>query len=90
MQEHLAPYITWDEIEGGLFVWCKLPEGVDMPDFCKQAVLRKVCVVPGNAFLTDENEPCQAFRINYSTPTDEQLVRGVEILGQLIRDVLNK
>ncbi len=90
MQQHLAPYITWDEIEGGLFVWCKLPDGVDMPDFCKQAVLRKVCVVPGNAFLTDENEPCQAFRINYSTPTDEQLVRGVEILGQLIRDILKK
>jgi 2-aminoadipate transaminase len=90
MQEHLAPYITWDEVEGGLFVWCKLPDGVDMPDFCKQAVLRKVCVVPGNAFLTNENEPCQAFRINYSTPTDEQLVRGVEILGELIRDILRK
>lgn len=90
MQEHLAPYITWNEIEGGLFVWCRLPDGVDMPDFCKQAVLRKVCVVPGNAFLTDENEPCQAFRINYSTPTDEQLVRGVAILGQLIRDILKK
>lgn len=90
MQEHLAPYITWDEIEGGLFVWCRLPDGVDMPDFCRQAVLRKVCVVPGNAFLTDESQPCQAFRINYSTPTDEQLVRGVAILGQLIRDILKK
>lgn len=90
MQEHLAPYITWDEIEGGLFVWCRLPDGVDMPDFCRQAVLRKVCVVPGNAFLTDESQPCRAFRINYSTPTDEQLVRGVAILGQLIRDILKK
>lgn len=90
MQEHLAPHITWDEIEGGLFVWCRLPDGVDMNDFCRQAVLRKVCVVPGNAFLTDESQPCQAFRINYSTPTDEQLVRGVAILGQLIRDILKK
>lgn len=90
MQEHLAPYITWNEIEGGLFVWCRLPDGVDMPDFCKQAVLRKVCVVPGNAFLTDENEPCQAFRINYSTPTDEQLVRGVAILGQLIPRIFSR
>ena len=49
---------------------------------------RKVCVVPGNAFLTDESEPCQSFRINYSTPTDEQLVRGIELLGQLAKDVL--
>ena len=47
-----------------------------MPGFCKAAVLNKVCVVPGNAFLTDDTAPCQSFRINFSTPTDEQLVRG--------------
>ena len=87
MERHFAPAVTWQPIEGGLFLWCTLPDGVDMPDFCKQAVLRKVCVVPGNAFLTDENQPCQAFRINFSTPTDEQLVRGIKILGGLIRDV---
>ena len=26
--------------------------------------------------------------LNYSTPTDEQLVRGIELLGQLAKDVL--
>ena len=61
-----------------------------MPAFCKQAVLRKVCVVPGNAFLTDEAEPCQSFRINYSTPTDEQLAKGIQILGGLIREIVEK
>jgi 2-aminoadipate transaminase len=80
--------ITYAKIEGGLFLWCTLPNGVDMLDFCKQAVLRKVCVVPGNAFLTDESEPCQSFRINYSTPTDEQLVKGIEILGELAKDII--
>lgn len=89
MDAHLVPNgIRYNKISGGLFLWCQLPDGVDMPDFCKQAVLRKVCVVPGNAFLTDESEPCQAFRINYSTPTDEQLKKGIEILGQLAKDVL--
>lgn len=89
MDECLVPNkITYNPFEGGLFMWCTLPDGVDMPAFCKQAVLRKVCVVPGNAFLTDESAPCQSFRINYSTPTDEQLVKGIEILGQLAKDVL--
>ena len=90
MEKYLTPYITWDDFNGGLFAWCHLPEGVDMIDFCNQAVKRKVCVVPGTAFLTNENDPCDAFRINFSTPTDEQLVKGVEILGQLIRDIINK
>ncbi len=91
MNEHLVPNgITYLPIEGGLFLWCTLPQGVDMPAFCKEAVLRKVCVVPGNAFLTDENEPCQSFRINYSTPTDEQLKRGIEILGALAAEVTSR
>lgn len=88
MEEHLSPYITWDPFDGGLFAWCHLPEGVDMLDFCQKAVERKVCVVPGTAFLADESAPCDAFRINFSTPTDEQLTKGITVLGQLIRDIV--
>lgn len=88
LDKYLAPKITYHPVEGGLFIWCTLPDGVDMKDFCNQAVLRKVCVVPGNAFLTDENEPCQSFRINFSTPTDEQLVKGIQILGELAKEMI--
>ena len=88
MDQYLLPKITYKPIQGGLFIWCTLPEGVDMPDFCKQAVLRKVCVVPGNAFLTDESEPCQCFRTNFSTPTDQQLEKGIKILGQLVNELI--
>ncbi|MCI1954966.1 MAG: PLP-dependent aminotransferase family protein [Oscillospiraceae bacterium] len=88
LDRFLKPKITYLPIEGGLFFWCTLPEGADMPDFCRQAVLRKVCVVPGNAFLTDEAQPCSSFRINYTTPADKDLVRGIEILGSLARDVI--
>ena len=88
MDQYLLPKITYKPIQGGLFIWCTLPEGVDMPDFCKQAVLRKVCVVPGNTFLTDESEPCQCFRTNFSTPTDQQLEKGIKILGQLVNELI--
>ena len=67
-----------------------LPDEIDMTKFCKEAVLRKVCVVPGNAFLTDENEQCHSFRINFSTPTNEQLEKGIKILGELAKEMLNK
>ncbi len=89
LDKYLVPNkITYQPIEGGLFIWCKLPQGVDMNDFCKQAVLRKVCVVPGNAFLTNEAEQCSSFRINFSTPTDEQLEKGIKILGELAKEIL--
>lgn len=88
LDEHLAPMVTYNKIEGGLFTLCTLPDSVNMTDFCKQAVLRKVCVVPGNAFLTSEDEISHQFRVNFTTPTDEQLKKGVEILGSLAKEII--
>lgn len=90
LDEYLAPYVTYDKIDGGLFIMCKLPDYIDMVDFCKEAVKRKVCVVPGNAFLTDENDECHTFRVNFSTPTDQQLEKGVKILGELVKELCSK
>ncbi len=83
LRENLRGKIKFGEIDGGLFIWCTLPEHVDMPEFVLDAVKAKVCVVPGTAFLTDESEVSHDFRINFSTPTDEQLKKGIEILGTL-------
>ena len=55
--------------------------------FCQKAVQNKVALVPGNAFLVDENEKCSYFRTNYSTPSDEQLIQGMEILGELVKEL---
>ncbi len=91
LDKYLVPSgITYQRIEGGLFIWCKLPDHskISMNEFCKQAVLNKVCVVPGNAFLTDEAQQCSSFRINFSTPTDEQLEKGIKNLGKLASEVL--
>ena len=88
MERYLKPLgITWHSFEGGLFAWCTLPDGVDMLDFVKKATENKVCVVPGTAFLTDESEPCQSFRINFSTPTDEQLTEGIRLLAKTYEEM---
>lgn len=76
--------ISWNPFDGGLFAWCTLPEGTDMMSYCEAALERKVCVVPGTAFLTDEATPCRSFRINFSTPTEKQLIDGVRILGDIL------
>lgn len=85
IEKHLVPHgIAYHPIQGGLFIWCELPEGADMRAFCTRAVKEhKVAVVPGNAFLVNEQDPCQAFRLNFSTPTDEAIVEGCKRLGRL-------
>ena len=56
--------------------------------FCKRAVAEyKVAVVPGNAFLIDESADTTSFRMNFSTPTDKQLVDGCEKIGKLSKEM---
>lgn len=76
--------IDFTEPEGGLFLWGTLPCG-DMNAFVKAAIAEKVAVVPGTAFLMDEKQPCLSFRMNYSTPTDEQIEEGVAILSKVAK-----
>ncbi|WP_040948254.1 PLP-dependent aminotransferase family protein [Gorillibacterium massiliense] len=77
----MAGKVTFNSPEGGLFLWCDLPKSVVMLDYCKKAAEKGVAVVPGTAFLVDEGDPCNAIRLNFSTPSDEQIVRGIEILS---------
>lgn len=92
LDTHLVPHgITYHPIQGGLFMWCTLPDGVDMPDFCTRAVKEhKVAVVPGSAFLVDEAQPCQSFRVNFSTPTDRALEEGVARLGAFAAEYIGR
>lgn len=76
--------ISFTEPEGGLFLWGTLPCG-DMNAFVKAALAQKVAIVPGSAFLVDERQQSLGFRLNYSTPTDEQIEKGVEILAKVAK-----
>lgn len=88
IEREFAPGVAHTSPEGGLFLWCTLPEGMDMMAFCQKAVASKVAVVPGVAFLTDESAPSRSFRMNFSTPSDEAIVEGVKRLGQLTKEFL--
>jgi len=82
--------ITYTRPEGGLFIWCTLPDNCDMNDFCRRAVQEyKIAVVPGNSFSIDTDEVSHSFRLNYSTPTDEQIRKGMEILARMTREMLD-
>lgn len=88
LEKHLPREIEFTRPEGGLFIWCTLPCGVDMNAFVKSAIDKKVAVVPGNTFNCDTEAPSRSFRLNYSTPTDEQIRAGVARLGEAAREFL--
>ncbi len=61
-----------------------------MKALCMQAVQEyKVAVVPGNSFSISADEVSHSFRLNYSTPTDQQIMEGMEKLAKMTRDILD-
>ncbi len=83
IDEQLGDFVQYVRPEGGMFVWCALPERVDMMDFCQKAVQNKVAVVPGSAFMVEPQETTNSIRLNFTTPSDERIVEGIHILGKL-------
>ena len=81
-----CPEIEYVRPQGGLFLWAKLPDNVDMLDYCKRLVEKKVAVVPGTAFMIDDEAPCHYIRMNFSTPSDENIVKGIEIMAQVLKE----
>lgn len=86
LDEKMAGFASYVRPEGGLFIWCRLPDGCDMMKFCEAGVSRKVAVVPGTAFAADTEGDCaRHIRLNFSTPTDAQIAEGMGVLGELAR-----
>ena len=90
IEKHFSKKINYTRPQGGLFIWCNLPEGSDMLQFCTKAVKDyKIAVVPGTAFMINETDNTTSFRLNFSTPTDEQIVKGIEILGRMTKEMFD-
>ena len=88
MLESIDKYIPKDKVtftrpEGGLFIWGTVNGCTDASFVVKKAIEKKVAVVPGTAFNCDTEAPSPSFRLNYSTPSDEQIVEGVRRLGEV-------
>ena len=87
LDAHMPKCVKYTRPEGGLFLWCTLPNGTSSAEFVKKALERKVAVVPGTAFNCDTEAPSDSFRLNYSTPSDEDIVKGIGILSDLAREM---
>ncbi len=87
LDKNMPKCVKYTRPEGGLFLWCTLPNGTDSSEFIKKALEKKVAVVPGTAFNCDTEAPSDSFRLNYSMPSDEDIVRGIGILSDIAREM---
>jgi DNA-binding transcriptional MocR family regulator len=84
LERHMPRGARWTEPRGGLFVWLRLPEGVDGAELLTRSLAEaKVAFVPGSAFYFDDRARNTA-RLSYSLPSEAQIEEGIGRLARLI------
>ena len=87
LEKFMPSDVKFTRPDGGIFLWCSLPEGYDLGEFIKRCSEKNVFVVPGTAFLPDESETTRSFRLNYSMPSDEEITRGIKLLADVVAEM---
>ena len=70
-------------------IWVELPAGLDTGELLVKARDRGVIFAPARYFYF-QNPQHNAFRLCFTTPTDEQIEKGVRILGELLKEEISK
>jgi 2-aminoadipate transaminase len=77
--------VTWNSPDGGMFLWARLPEGMNAQALLPLAVDKGVAFVPGAAFYADHGD-ARTMRLSFVTPDADDIRRGVAALAAAIRE----
>ena len=89
IEETFPPEARVNFPEGGMAVWVELPAGLDAGELLGKARDRKVMFAPARFFYF-QNPQHNAFRLCFTTVSDEQLDRSVRILGELLKSEIRR
>ncbi len=79
--------VTWTQPNGGFFLWVTLPEGMDATQILPESRAHGVEFLPGTGcYFNGEGQ--RNIRLSYSFADEEQIRRGIRILGGLLREYL--
>jgi len=79
--------ISWTKPQGGLFVWMRLPDGIDAEAMLETAIEHKVAYVPGSAAFVDGGGQ-NTIRLAFSLATPELIDEGIRRLAAVVEETL--
>ena len=85
-----CPQLSFQMPQGGMFLWVTLPQLVRVPEFVQACLEHKLAVIPGSAFYVDDSAPCQSVRLNFSTPSEDAIRRGVDIMAEVLHKLFEQ
>ncbi len=82
LDKHIGDKAQYTRPEGGLFIWLTV-NGGNGDEIAKKAIEKKVAVVTGSSFNPIQGGFSPSVRLNFSTPSDEQIIEGVKRLASI-------
>lgn len=76
--------VRYQRPRGGVYIWCRLPDGIDSKDFIRQAYQNGWRCCRAMSFIRSKNGGRDHIRINYSFESEERLCEGLAILKSLL------
>jgi 2-aminoadipate transaminase len=77
--------VQWNTPDGGMFLWARLPQGMNAVDLLPKAVEKNVAFVPGAAFYAGNGDE-RTLRLSFVTASVDQINTGVAALAAAIRE----
>ncbi|MDR7316448.1 PLP-dependent aminotransferase family protein [Brevibacillus nitrificans] len=84
-------HLPWAQLsgDGGLHVFLTFPKSIDTRQLLEACTKQGVIFTPGDRFFIQEGEGTNTLRLGFSRVTDENIKRGIQIIGRQARHLLS-
>lgn len=79
--------VEFNKPAGGMFLWLRLPEGMNSVELLPKAVERGVAFVPGLPFYAGEGDP-RTMRLSFVTASVDEIDTAITALAEAVREQL--
>jgi 2-aminoadipate transaminase len=85
LEENFPKNFSWSRPEGGMFIWVKGPQGMDMEAIYWKAVAQKTAFVPGKFFFARKGAGNETLRLNFTMADEKSIEAAIRTLAGIMR-----
>ena len=85
LRESFGPSVEFDVPRGGMYLWVKLPDGVDSRALAGPALREGIAFNPGPEWSADPDAAASYIRLCFALPSEQEIWEGIEKLADVFR-----
>jgi 2-aminoadipate transaminase len=87
LERHAGSLVSANQPDGGIYLWCRINEGIRVRDLLPEAAREGVVFAPGESFHVDAASGRGRFdiRLNFTLPNESEIEEGIRRLSVALR-----